>query len=127
MKALGTCTQKDNWAIAHSRSAPRHRRNKETENLVAKRSLRVPRPATALHLILEAALSQATGAVARRTPVGGSRYAHKLLGDELHIPPILPTHLIQRMADLTEAVGLHRFHQRGKQVLSLSRRLLQRL
>lgn len=37
-----------------------------------------------------------------------------------HIPPILPTHLIQRMADLPEAVGLHRFDQRGEQVFALA-------
>src|SRR6185312_1179232 len=30
----------------------------------------------------------------------------------LHIPPILPTHIVQRMADLPQRVGLHRFHQR---------------
>jgi len=28
----------------------------------------------------------------------------------LHVPPILPTHIVQRMADLPQAVGLYGFH-----------------
>jgi hypothetical protein len=35
-----------------------------------------------------------------------------------HIPPILPTHVIQRMTDLPQAMRLHRFHQRGEDVLA---------
>ena len=38
----------------------------------------------------------------------------------LHIPPILPTHLIQRMADLPQRMRLHRFHQRFKHIPPLA-------
>jgi hypothetical protein len=46
---------------------------------------------------------------------------------KLHIPPILPTHLMQRMADLPFAVVLHRFHQLRENVLSVAGGLLQSL
>lgn len=43
----------------------------------------------------------------------------------LHIPPILPTHIIKRMADLPEAMRLHRLHQRLEHIPALPRGLLQ--
>jgi len=38
----------------------------------------------------------------------------------LHVPPILAAHIVQRMADLAQRVGLHRFHQRGEDVLAVA-------
>ena len=37
-----------------------------------------------------------------------------------HIPSIFPTHVIQRMADLPQAMRLDRFHQRREHVLALA-------
>src|SRR5690606_32262435 len=44
-----------------------------------------------------------------------------------HIPPILPTHLIKGMTDLPKAVGRHRLHQRGEDVLAVTGHVLQAL
>ena len=42
-----------------------------------------------------------------------------------HIPTILTTHVIQRMADLAEAVGFDGFHQCGENVLAVAGGFLQ--
>ena len=38
----------------------------------------------------------------------------------LHIPPILPTHIVQRMADLPQRVGLDGLHQRFEHVAAIA-------
>ena len=38
----------------------------------------------------------------------------------LHIPPVLPTHIVQRVTDLPQRVGLHRFHQRFEHVAAFT-------
>lgn len=43
---------------------------------------------------------------------------------ELHIPSIFPTHVIQRMADLPQAMRLHRLHQRLEHIASFPRSVL---
>ena len=64
--------------------------------------------------------------VPMRRRVIGEIHAHidtEDAGDDwhgLHIPPVLPTHLIQRMADLAQRVVLHRLHQLVEQVAALS-------
>ena len=45
----------------------------------------------------------------------------------LHIPPILPTHVIQRMTDLPQRVVLHRLDQLLEHIAPIPRRALQHL
>lgn len=45
----------------------------------------------------------------------------------LHVPSIFPAHLVQRVADLPQAVGLHCLHQRGEDVLAVTGHVLQAL
>ena len=42
------------------------------------------------------------------------------LPSELHIPPIFPTHIVQRVADLPQRVGFYRFHQRLKHIAAFA-------
>lgn len=65
----------------------------------------------------------------RRAVAGNAGQRFPDLIDEprhrLHIPPVLPTHVIQRMADLPKAMRLHRLHQRGEHVLAVASGVLQ--
>ena len=61
---------------------------------------------------------------------GGVEIGHVVTGRvlakwRLHVAAIFAAHVVQRVADLAEAVGLHRFHQGGEDVLAVARGLLQ--
>ena len=43
----------------------------------------------------------------------------------LHIPPVLPTHIVQRVTNLPQRVGLHGFHQRFEHVAAVAGGVLQ--
>jgi hypothetical protein len=44
----------------------------------------------------------------------GQRAITKCPSITLHIAAVFPTHVVQRMADLAQAVRLDRFHQNGR-------------
>src|SRR5512142_165161 len=46
---------------------------------------------------------------------------------QLHTPPILPSHLVQRLGDLTERAHAHGFHQLGEHVSVIDHHPLQSL
>lgn len=41
-------------------------------------------------------------------------------GHRLHIPSVLPAHVIQRMTDLAEGMSFDGFHQGGEDVLAIA-------
>ena len=63
---------------------------------------------------------KASGASAIRQPKSIDRKKGRSDSHDSHIPPILPTHIVQRMADLAQRVGLHSFHHRFEHVAAFA-------
>jgi hypothetical protein len=51
----------------------------------------------------------------------------ELLPPILHISPVLPSHIIQRLGNLAQAAGSHGIHQLGKNITTGKRNVLQAL
>lgn len=55
-----------------------------------------------------------------RSYVNAEAIAWSRLASLLHIAAVFATDVVEGVADLAEAVGFHRFHQRGEDVLAFA-------
>lgn len=71
---------------------------------------------TAQEFSLEAYYSYVEDGNSRRTPLIGKRTIYEL--ETLHVPPILPPHIIQRLGNLSQGADLNGLHQFFKNIFS---------